>query len=84
MVKTLKVANQARAEVAPLAGDQQAPEGLPAGVDYLEDPARADVAIAFVRRRTDLTRAAKPALDTAGQDRLAWIAYPKAGKLILT
>jgi hypothetical protein len=67
--------------VAVVAGDQPVPEGLLAGVEFVGDPAAADVVIAFVRRRADLTTAAKPALDAAAQDRLAWIAYPKGGKL---
>ena len=45
------------------------------------DPAQAGAVIAFARRRADLTEAAAPAVDAARDDRLAWIAYPKAGQL---
>ena len=45
------------------------------------DPAQADAVIAFARLRADLTEAASPAVDAAREDRLAWIAYPKAGQL---
>jgi hypothetical protein len=45
------------------------------------DPAEADAVIAFARQRADLTGAAGPAIEAARQDRLAWIAYPKAGQL---
>ena len=45
------------------------------------DPAQAGAVIAFARRRADLTGAAAPAVDAARDDRLAWIAYPKAGQL---
>jgi len=44
-------------------------------------PGKADVVVAFVLVRADLAGVAAPALDAARQDRLAWIAYPKAGKL---
>jgi hypothetical protein len=45
------------------------------------DPARASAVIAFARRRADLTQVAGPAIQAARDDRLAWIAYPKAGQL---
>lgn len=32
-------------------------------------------------RHADLTSAAGPAIEAARQDKLAWIAYPKAGQL---
>ena len=47
----------------------------------LTAPGTADVVVAFVLVRADLAGVAAPALDAARQDRLAWIAYPKAGKL---
>ena len=43
--------------------------------------ADADAVIAFVRSRDDLDSLAAPALEAARADRLAWLAYPKAGKL---
>jgi hypothetical protein len=45
------------------------------------EPDAADVVVAFARNREDLAAVAAPALEAARQDRLAWIAYPKAGKL---
>jgi hypothetical protein len=44
-------------------------------------PAEAGAVIAFARRRADLAGAAAPAITAAREDRLAWIAYPKAGQL---
>ncbi|HUK79918.1 MAG TPA: hypothetical protein VLU91_04580 [Nitrososphaerales archaeon] len=35
----------------------------------------------FVKNSTSLTSLGKQVFDAAKQDRLAWIAYPKAGKL---
>jgi hypothetical protein len=37
--------------------------------------------IAFALRHADLTSTAGPAVEAARQDKLAWIAYPKAGQL---
>ena len=45
------------------------------------DPAQAGAVIAFALRRADLAEAAGPAVEAARDDRLAWIAYPKAGQL---
>lgn len=45
------------------------------------EPAEAGAVIAFVRLRADLATIATPAIDAARDDRLAWVAYPKAGKL---
>jgi hypothetical protein len=45
------------------------------------DPAAAGAVVAFARRRGDLTGIASPAVQAAREDRLAWIAYPKAGQL---
>jgi hypothetical protein len=41
----------------------------------------ADVMVAFVRARAELGTVALPAIEAARRDHLAWIAYPKAGKL---
>ena len=41
----------------------------------------ADVTVAFVSARAELATVAVPAIDAARRDQLAWIAYPKAGKL---
>ena len=45
------------------------------------DPAGAGAVIAFARTRADLDGAASPAVEAARADKLAWIAYPKAGQL---
>jgi hypothetical protein len=53
-----------------------------AGLGPLDtDPAAAGAVIAFARRRADLAQVAGPAVEAARDDRLAWIAYPKAGQL---
>jgi hypothetical protein len=41
----------------------------------------ADAVLVFVTSSQELTQHAEAALDYARQDRLAWIAYPKAGQL---
>ena len=53
---------------------------LPAG-SSAADPAAADAVIAFVRTAAELAARAGPAIDAGRQDRLAWVAYPKAGRL---
>jgi hypothetical protein len=45
------------------------------------DPADARAVIAFVTRAAELADTAAPAVAAARDDRLAWIAYPKAGQL---
>jgi hypothetical protein len=45
------------------------------------EPGAADAVIAFARNSGDLGPVAGPAVAAARQDRLAWVAYPKAGKL---
>jgi hypothetical protein len=62
----------ATAEVPTITTDDANP---PAGVG------EADVTVAFVRARAELATIAVPAIDAARRDHLAWIAYPKAGKL---
>jgi hypothetical protein len=54
---------------------------LPAGVTTVDDAARADVVVAFVVAGDELDSSAAPAVTAAREDRLAWIAYPKAGQL---
>jgi hypothetical protein len=44
-------------------------------------PEAADAVIAFVARAAELSNLAAPAVAAAREDRLAWIAYPKAGQL---
>lgn len=44
-------------------------------------PAEADAVLAFVVQSAQLAGSARVAIEAAQQDRLAWIAYPKAGGL---
>src|SRR5262245_621266 len=59
--------------------------GKPADVD-LDDitttrAANADAVLAFVSRLADVDTTCAPVFEAAREDRLAWIAYPKAGRL---
>jgi hypothetical protein len=54
---------------------------LAAMVRKVDDPATADAVLAFVVNARDLDAVAAPALNAAREDRLAWIAYPKGGRL---
>jgi hypothetical protein len=67
--------------VATVAGPGEIPAVAPAGAQPADTPDEADVVVAFVRTRAELDTVAAPALDAARHDKLAWIAYPKAGKL---
>jgi hypothetical protein len=67
--------------VATVAGPGDIPAVAPAGAQPADTPDAADVVVAFVRTRAELDTVAAPALDAARADKLAWIAYPKAGKL---
>jgi hypothetical protein len=62
-----------------------APRGLQTkladGIRRRRDAAQADAVLAFAASAADLTGVAAPALAAAREDRLAWIAYPKAGQL---
>jgi hypothetical protein len=51
------------------------------GVGQAGQPADAQAVIAFVRSSADLPEVAQAAIDAARADKLAWIAYPKAGQL---
>lgn len=51
------------------------------GVKRRRDASQADAVLAFVVSESDLDGVALPALAAAREDRLAWIAYPKAGQL---
>lgn len=66
--------------------------GSPSGVDLeipsdcvvVSDPAdaaTAPVVVSFLVRADDLDDVAGPAIEAAREDRLAWIAYPKARQL---
>ncbi len=54
---------------------------LPAGSTATTSPHTADAVVVFVQDTTELEERAGPALQAARRDALAWIAYPKAGKL---
>ena len=45
------------------------------------DPESADTVIMFVTNRAELDQRARPFLEAASRDALAWLAYPKAGQL---
>ena len=62
-------------DVPPL-GDAANPAADPAA-----EPGAADAVVAFVRNRAELDTGADAAIAAARLDRLAWVAYPKAGKL---
>lgn len=51
-----------------------------AGVETTSSP-KADAVIVFARTLAEVDAKAGPAVDAARQDRIAWVAYPKAGQL---
>jgi hypothetical protein len=59
--------------------------GKPADVNLVGMPAtgsaKAEAVIVFVKTVAEVESRARPAIDAAKEDRIAWIAYPKAGKL---
>lgn len=67
-----------RVSVVPAAGDLP---DVTAGTSPADGPDDADVVVAFARTRAELETVAIPAVAAALADRLAWIAYPKAGQL---
>lgn len=66
-------------KVAVVAAGTDAP--VVQGVDIVRSPEDADAVVAFVLTRDDLGGVAAPAVEAARQDKLAWIAYPKARQL---
>ena len=54
---------------------------LPEGCMTTSDPAGAEAVVVFVADRDELAQRAEPAVEAALRDALAWVAYPKAGKL---
>jgi len=67
-------------QVAIVGHPADGPDLAPLGPS-VSDPAAADAVVAFARQRGELTSIAGPAIEAAREDRLAWIAYPKAGQL---
>jgi hypothetical protein len=59
--------------------------GRPPGVDLDDVPittsAKADAILVFVKTLADVDAKSGPVVEAAKEDRLAWIAYPKAGQL---
>lgn len=59
--------------------------GKPPGIDFddvkLTTSAKADAVLVFVKTLADVDAKCEPAVVAAKADRLAWIAYPKAGQL---
>lgn len=51
------------------------------GLGTPAEPGQAGAVIAFAHKIGELSGPARPAIEAAQQDKLAWIAYPKAGKL---
>ncbi len=47
----------------------------------IQDPGRADAVICFVIRLAELDEIASPFVEAARRDALAWLAYPKGGKM---
>jgi hypothetical protein len=67
--------------IATLASADDVPSVIADGTQPAETPDAADVVVAFVRDQAELGTVAGPAIDAARRDKLAWIAYPKGGKL---
>jgi hypothetical protein len=67
--------------VITLAGDGDVPVIDAPGTEPAASAEAADVVLAFVRGTADLASVAAPAVEAARRDKLAWIAYPKAGRL---
>jgi hypothetical protein len=65
--------------VAAIAAPDDGPDLADIGPASL--PAEAGAVIAFARRKDGLAAVAADAITAARQDRLAWVAYPKAGQL---
>jgi len=67
--------------VAALAADGDVPSVAAPDANPPADPGTADAVVAFARNQAELDSVAAPAIEAARRDKLAWIAYPKAGKL---
>ena len=78
---TAKLQIKAGQRVATVAASSDVPAVAAADANPPAEPADADAVIAFARNKAELATVAAPAVEAARQDRLAWVAYPKAGKL---
>jgi hypothetical protein len=54
---------------------------LPDGVSEVLDAGTADAVVSFLTTSGELAEAGQPVLDAARRDALAWLAYPKGGRL---
>ncbi len=54
---------------------------LPDGCMVTSDPLGAGAVVAFATNRAELAERVEPAVEAARRDALAWVAYPKGGKL---
>lgn len=59
----------------------QVPDVVARDVNPLAGPGTAGAVLAFARNRAELDEVAAPAGEAARDGRLAWIAYPKGGRL---
>ena len=58
------------------------PDGVDLGIPPDQPTGEpADAVVVFVANRSDLEARARPFIEAARRDALAWIAYPKAGQL---
>jgi hypothetical protein len=71
----IKPGTQVAVVAAPAAGPDLS------GLGPSASPEEAGAVLAFALMATDLGTTAGPAMQAAREDRLAWIAYPKAGQL---
>ncbi|MFB7908269.1 hypothetical protein ACFC1T_17690 [Kitasatospora sp. NPDC056076] len=81
MELSAKLQMKAGQRLAVVSGSDDVPSIAAPDTVTAETPETADVIVAFVRTRADLDTIAGAAVEAARQDKLAWIAYPKAGKL---
>jgi hypothetical protein len=81
MELSAKLQIKAGQRIATVAGADDVPPIVAEGTELADTPEAADVIVAFVRTRPDLDTVATPAIEAARRDKLAWIAYPKAGRL---
>jgi hypothetical protein len=51
------------------------------GIGQAGEPGEAGAVVTFVHTGADLPGGAQAAIEAARQDKLAWVAYPKAGQL---
>ena len=80
----LTVAQKLQIKAGPVAiiGKPESVElDLPPELSTTPDAAHATVVVVFVTQDSDVDKVATPAIEAAKADKLAWIAYPKAGKL---